>query len=371
MSRHPRTHAFAPLVALLFLTFARAADAAPVVRLIDLPDGGSVADAEIDGEGVIHLVYVSLAEGVEQDVLYTQSHDDGATFTDPIRVNANAGEGYAAGFRGPDVALGADGRVHVIWYTNAYQAKRPTEDWGVRHAYKDADADAFVGERNISGRPSDNYSVDANDAGEVSIVWTAGDGFVSRSHDGGETFDDAVQITTIDPCECCATRVRYVEDGVLQLAYREKGDNLRNMHIVPISDALATPPRVKLDSETWEIAACPMTGAYLSAAADGSNLAAWERKSSVYYGRFDTDGSPLEPAEVTVTDAGRYPVVLAAADGTTLVAWKSDFELGWRLYDASGEALDTPGEEPSLIETDNLHRFAGVVASSGDFLLFP
>lgn len=367
MSRHLRRRALPALAALLLLAFARGADAVPAVRLIDLPDGGSVADAQIDAEGAIHLAYVSELDGIERDVFYARSDDDGATFTEPIRVNADPGHGAGVGFRGPDIALGAHGRVHVIWYTNAYHAKRPKEEWGVRYAYRDADADGFVGERNISGRPSDNYSVDANGAGEVSIVWTAGDGFISRSHDGGETFDDAVQITSIDPCECCATRLRYAEDGILHLAYREKGDNLRDMYIVPITDTLATPPRVKLDSETWEIAACPMTGTYLTGSHDGATLAAWERKRSVYYGRFATDGSPLAPAEVTVTDAGRYPLALESDDGTTLVAWKNDMELGWRRYDAHGEPLD----EPSIIETDNLHRFGGVVTSGGDFVIFP
>jgi hypothetical protein len=321
--------------AIVLLAFAGRATAIPAVRLVEPPNDGIVSDAEVDDNGVIHLVYASLPDGVQQDIFYVRSADDGETFTEPIRVNTEPGRGYAGGFRGPDVALGADGRVHVAWYTNGYQAKRPAEEWGVHYAYKAADANAFVDESNINGRPSDNYSIDANGAGEVSIVWTAGDGFVNRSHDGGATFDDAVQITTIDPCECCATRVRYADDGVLRLAYREKANNLRDMYIAPITDSLAEPPRVRLDSEPWEIAACPMTGSFLTADHAGAHLVAWERKRAVYYGRFATDGSPLAPAEVAVTDAGRYPVVLAAPDGTTLVAWKSDVE---RNYSATGAA---------------------------------
>ncbi|MAF11500.1 hypothetical protein CMK11_13705 [Candidatus Poribacteria bacterium] len=352
---------------ILLVAIASRATAIPAVRRVDPPNDGIVADAEIDDGGVIHLVYASLPDGVQQDIFYVRSEDDGETFADPIRVNTEAGRGYAGGFRGPDIALGADGRVHVAWYTNGYQAKRPAEEWGVHYAYMEADAGAFVAETNINGRPSDNYSIDANGAGEVTIVWTAGDGFVNRSRDGGATFDGAVQITTIDPCECCATRVRYADDGILHLAYREKADNLRDMYIVPITDSLAEPPRVKLDSETWEIAACPMTGSYLTADHGGAHLVAWERKRAVYYGRFATDGSPLAPAEVAVTDAGRYPVVLAAPDGTTLVAWKSDVELSWRRYDAHGE----PADEGTTTEADNFHRFAGVVTRGGDFLLFP
>jgi hypothetical protein len=340
---------------------------AATVQLIDPPGDGIVADAEIDADGAVHLVYVSLPDGVQQDLFYAVSTDGGATFEPAIRVNANAGQVYAGGFRGPDIALGADGRVHVIWYTNGYQAKRPHEEWGVHYAYMDAAGDAFVGERNINKRPSDNYALDANDDGEVSIYWGANDGFISRSSDGGETFDEPVQVESIDPCECCATRVRYADDGTLHLVYREKRDNLRDMYIVPITDSLLSPPRVKLDSEPWEIAACPMTGAYLTASDADSYLVAWERKRAIYYGRYGKDGAPMEPAEVAVAEEGRYPLVLSGADGVTLVAWKDDVNMGWRRYDARGIALD----EPTVVQADNIHRFAGVVTPSGDFVLFP
>ncbi len=139
------------------------------------------------------------------------------------------------------------------------------------------------------------------------------------------------------------------------------------MYIVPITDSLAEPPRVRLDSEVWEIAACPMTGSYLTASDDGSYLVAWERKRAVYYGRYGIDGSPMAPAEVAVTDARRYPLVLSGADGVTLVAWKDDVRMGWRRYDSQG----TPLGDATTVETDSIHRFAGVVTPAGDFVLFP
>jgi len=342
----------------LLLLSARQTAASASVRLVDLPDGGIVADAEVNAGGAVHLVYVSMPDGVEQDLFYAVSNDAGETFGEPIRVNSNAGQVYAGGFRGPDIALGANGRVHVVWYTNAYQAKRPPEEWGVHYAYMDADGDAFVGERNINGRPSDNYSVDANDVGEVSIYWGADAGYISRSRDGGETFADAVHIASIDPCECCATRLRYADDETLHLAYRERADNLRDMYIAPITGSLSAPPHVRLDSETWEIAACPMTGSYLAASDAGSYLVAWERKRAVYYGRYAQGGGPLEPAEVAVADEGRYPLVLSGADGATLVAWKDD-------------ARGRPLGDTTTVQTDNIHRFAGVVTPTGEFVLFP
>ena len=122
----------------LLLLSARQTAASASVRLVDLPDGGIVADAEVNAGGAVHLVYVSMPDGVEQDLFYAVSNDAGETFGEPIRVNSNAGQVYAGGFRGPDIALGANGRVHVVWYTNAYQAKRPPEEWGVHYAYMDA-----------------------------------------------------------------------------------------------------------------------------------------------------------------------------------------------------------------------------------------
>jgi|SaaInl4_135m_RNA_FD_contig_41_446402_length_1463_multi_2_in_0_out_0_2 hypothetical protein len=353
--------------ALTFVLATGLAKALPSVHLVAPPGDGIVADAEIDAAGAVHLAYVSLPDGVEQDLFYAVSNDGGETFGEPVRINANAGQVYAGGFRGPDIALGANGRVHVIWYTNGYQAKRPREEWGVHYAYMDAGGDAFVGERNINKRPSDNYSLDANDAGEVSIYWGADAGYISRSSDGGETFAEAVHIASIDPCECCATRARYADDGTLHLAYREKADNLRDMYIVPITESLSSPPHVKLDSEPWEIAMCPMTGSYLAASDAGSYLVAWERKRAVYYGRYGKDGSPIEPAEVAVVDDGRYPLVLSGSEGVALVAWKDDVRMGWRQYDAKGLALG----DATVVETDNIHRFGGIVTPAGDFVIFP
>ena len=45
--------------------------------------------------------------------------------------------------------------------------------------------------------------------------WTADALYVNRSTDRGETFSDAVRVRGADPCECCATRAAFGNDGEL------------------------------------------------------------------------------------------------------------------------------------------------------------
>ena len=161
------------LVILLTLTLVAAAgplqaDAAGGVKVIQTPNGGIVPDAEVDGRGVIHLVYVS-----GEDVYYVTSSDRGETFSPPIRVNSEPGTAYGGRYRGPDVAVGKNGQVHVVWYTNAYQRKLPKDQWGVFYTRLNASGTGFEPARNLSRRPSDNFSVAADGRGRVAVFWMA------------------------------------------------------------------------------------------------------------------------------------------------------------------------------------------------------
>lgn len=336
-----------------------AAQEAEHVQLLKTPHGGIVPDAEVDADGVLHLAYVR-----GEDAYYVSSLDEGKTFAEPIRINSEPGTAFGHDYRGPDIAIGQNGRVHAIWYTNAYQRKLPKDQWGVHYAYLDSSTGAFVPARNFSQRPSDNYSLAADTSGAVAVFWTAEKLFVNLSQDNGKTFSRSSAVSGADACECCASRAVFSSDGALHCAYRDNANDIRDMVLVSLPKGKQAFGRSKISPEPWRVEACPMTGTYLTSSPRGL-VAAWEMRGKVLFGRLDPRGPTAAKNPLTArTDKGKWPLVLAAPDGAWLVAYKQGSELVWELYGAKGNLAKGPTPAPS-----NSHRFAGVVTKDGRFLL--
>lgn len=340
---------------------AATASAAPAaeVTVARLPRGAFVPDAEVDSRGEIHVAYVR-----DDDVYYVKSDDDGRTFSPPLRVNSE--ERFAAGgrFRGPDLVIGKDDQVHVVWYNAGYRQKRPRSEWGVMYSRLAADGSRFEPDRNLNRRPSDNFSIAADREGNVAVVWMADGLFVQKSRDGGRTFAAAARLDA-DPCECCGSRALFA-DGVFYIAYREKANDIRDMWLVVQEKQDARPVRKLTSRTTWPINACPMTGNFLAASPNGL-IAGWETKGRVHFGHLDAEGNLWPPGEVLAAERGKYPVALSAPDGTNLVAWKNGDALEWRSYDSQGAPAGPRGKRADA----GSHRPAGVVTKRGGFLLFP
>ncbi|MCA9211639.1 MAG: hypothetical protein KDB27_01120 [Planctomycetales bacterium] len=332
--------------------------AAERVRVVTVPNGGIVPDAEVDSRGVIHLTYFA-----NNDVWYTSSSDDGQTFRDPIRVNTEEGFAYGGAFRGPDLAIGKDDRVHIAWYNSAYQQKRPQEEWGVMYSRLLPNKDRFETARNLNHKPSDNFSIAADEKGNVSVIWMAGGVFATCSDDGGDSFSEAKDLQT-DPCECCSSRAMFA-NGTLSVLYRDKAGKDRDIYLASLSDNGQRFEHTKVSQTPWYIDSCPMTGSFISPAADGI-VAAWETKGEIYYARMEPSGKLTSAGEILASDQGRYPVTLTAADGVTVVAWKNSEKLEWQLFDSQ----DNPTEQRGSKTGTTVDRPAGVVTSDGSFVLF-
>ena len=331
----------------------------PQVRVVRVPENGFVPDAEMDEAGNLHLAYVA-----GNDVYYAKSSDHGETFGQPIRVNSEAGFAFGGAFRGPDLAIGKDDTVHVVWYNAGYQQKRPQHEWGVNYS-KMAKSGQFEATRNLNQKPSDNFSIAANAKGDVAVVWMAGGIFVNWSQDGGTQFSAPLDLK-IDPCECCGSRASFTADGTLNVLFRDKAKNERDTYLAMLTRGAPTIRRVRVSEMDWHIDLCPMTGCFLSSAQHGL-IAGWETKGSIYFARLDSQGRNLSGGEMLVSKNGRYPVALVAPDGTALVAWKHGKKLEWQLFDSANK----PIAERSTYTAATGDRPAGVVNSRGDFVLFP
>ena len=342
---------------------ATADDGARQVTTVPVPDRGRPVVAKTDAEGTIHLLYDS-----EDGPKYARSTDGGRTFGPAMPVVG--GEQRTAGleYSAWDMAVGQGGRIHVAMSTNAWKLKLPQEEWAYFHARLDPGATAFSPVRNINRKPSEGFSLAADEKGNVTACWLSDKLYASVSHDNGETFAPPVELNTrYNPCNCCTTSAAYGEDGRLAVLYREETDNERDMFLVLWDQATGQMSRTRISRTLWKVDACPMTY-YTVARARGGFVAVWPTRGQIYFARLDSQGAPMPPAEIqTPGKSGMRTgmLVLIAPDGTTLVAWKKDGQVGWQSYDAEGRPLGQPGSAPSAG-----NGVAGVVDRGGRFILF-
>jgi hypothetical protein len=357
-----------PVLALLSTVFfcpavANADDGIGKVTTVPVPGRGQPVVAKTDAEGTIHLLYDS-----KDGPKYTRSTDGGGTFDLAIPVVGGGPQKAGLEYSAWDMAVGKGGRIHVAMSTNAWKLKLPAPEWGFYYASLDRGSAAFSPVRNINGKPSEGFSLAADDKGKVTACWLSDKLYANVSHDNGETFGPFVELDTrFNPCNCCTTSVAYSEDGRLAVLYREETNNERDMYLVLWDQDRGHVSRTRISRTLWKVDACPMTY-YTIARERGGFLAVWPTRGEIYFARLDGNGDPSQPAEIkTPGRSGMRTGMLAlsAPDGNTLVAWKKDDQIGWQLYGVGGQPLGQPGSAKS-----SGNGVAGVVNKDGCFILF-
>src|SRR5437660_9772028 len=80
----------------------------------------------LDRKGVLHMIYFK-GDASAGDIEYVWGKPDGRNFSKPIRVNSDSSSVVAIGtVRGPQMAVGRNGRVYVIWFGARAQLGDPT-----------------------------------------------------------------------------------------------------------------------------------------------------------------------------------------------------------------------------------------------------
>jgi hypothetical protein len=333
------------------------------VTTIPVPGRGQPVVARTDSNGTIHLLYDS-ADGPH----YVMSTDNGKTFSAAMPVVDKASRKRGLEFYGADMALGKAGCIHVAMITNAWKLKLPNEEWGFLYARLEPCASAYSPVRNLNKKPSEGFSLAADDKGNVTACWLCDKLYANISHDGGKTFAAAVEINpAYDPCNCCTTSAEYGADGKLAVLYREETNNERDMYLVLWDQQRQQTSRTRVSSTLWKIDTCPMSAYSISRKQDGF-VAVWPTRDQVYFSHLDGKGKQLSPGEIkTPGRSGMHTAMraLSAPDGSTLVVWKKDDRMGWQLYDAKGQPSGSPGSAQSPG-----NGVAAVMAKAGQFILF-
>lgn len=369
---------------------ALAQSAAPLrVDVVRVPDAGVQPDVVVDAAGVLHLVYLTGPPG-NADVFYTYSRDGGQSFAPRVRVNSQAGSAVAAGtIRGAQLALGRDGRVHVVWNGSGTAEPKPPVREGQKpgapllYARSAPDGAAFEPQRNLitATRHLDGgSSVAADETGRVFVAWhgNAIDGdegeearrvWLARSDDDGRTFAAETPISPAETgvCGCCGLRIAASGRDV-HVLYRAATRLVhRDIYALQSSDQGRTFAALKVDA--WELGACPMSSMTIVPGAAATY--AWEHDGNVAFVR--GNGTSVAPALASRQDASarrKHPRLAAGHDGSVLLAWATG--TGWNKGGAVGWQLFTNGVPVGPIEArENLPvwSFPAVAAVGDRFVL--
>jgi hypothetical protein len=351
------------------------------VTLVRVPGGGIQPQAAMDGEGALHVVYYD-GDPRSGDLFYVRSENDGGTFSPPVRVNSQPGSAVATGtIRGAQIALGAGGRVHVVWNgavgagpKGALDPERAADDPhnGLPMLYSrldDAQA-RFEPQRGLMKRTfglDGGGSVAADGAGNVYVVWHArgrdsapgenGRGvWLAVSRDGGRSFSREVPAGSQSngACGCCGLRAFADSGGRVYALYRTARELVhRDVHLLVSADTGRSFREAGV--HTWNVAACPMSAMSFTEGAGGV-LGAWQTGQQVYFAAIDPSSpGTLEPVPAPGPGNRRkYPALARGPSGQTMflwsenAAWKTGGSLAWQVFDRDGIPVGARGVGPEV-----------------------
>lgn len=321
------------------------------VSLVRTPDGGIQPQALADANGVVHLIYYKGGPG-NGDLIYVRQQPGQSGFSQPVRINTRSGSAIAAGtIRGAQLALGRNGRVHVVWNGHAPPGGSYMEAPMLYTRLNDAgtvfepERDVITFARGLDG----GGSVAADKEGNVYVFWhapkpgsTNGEAgravFVAHSANEGESFATE-KLATPKPtgaCGCCGMKGFVDGAGNVYALYRSALNLTNRDEILLLSRNRGVDFEIAYTHD-WKIAACPMSSAALSETKTGV-LAAAETHGRVFFIRVDPKTGSASPP-VSPEEKGKHPVVIGNAAGEVLLvwtvgtAWGKGGDVAWQLYD--------------------------------------
>ena len=384
------------ILGLIFCCTLVFAGEAPSVRKLRAPNG-AVQPQAVSQDGVLRLIYFK-GEARHGDLYYVHSSDDGATFSEPLRVNSQPESAVAAGtIRGGQLALGREGLLHVVWNgSSKAQPKGPMNPAmpadnphnGLPMLYSRLGPDGqFEPQRNLMKRTfalDGGGSVAADTEGNVYVAWhgstegaTKGEAgrvvWLAKSADGGQTFSAEIPAfeESTGACGCCGMQIFADSAGRVRALYRSAKETVnRDIYLLSSHDQGKTFASMQIDP--WEIGACPMSSMSFCEGPAGV-LGAWETAGQVSFTRLDA----ATPAAVKTTAPGagghrKHPRLAQNSQGQVLLAWAvvngwgKGGSIQWQVFDRDGTPLEDIGSADDLPPWS----FGAPVAdSAGNFLL--
>jgi hypothetical protein len=361
------------LSCLVLFAFAAVAADPQRVSLKRAPNGGIQPQVAVEPNGTLHMIYFS-GDPAGGDLFYVRSTAGGETLSRPMRVNSQGGSGIATGtIRGGQLALGANGRVHVAWNgSNSALPRGPINPEAGKpgspmlYARLNEQGDGFEPQRNLMLKTfglDGGGAIAADAAGNVYVAWhgkgmgaVSGEAgrqvWIARSHDNGQSFaaEAPAWNQSTGACGCCGMALFAAGGGTLFGLYRSATENIhRDIYLLASQNQGKSFRGSRLHG--WEVNACPMSSMSF-AERGGTTLAAWETGGQVFYANTSGTRNPIAaPGEAK---GRKHPRVAMNSRGDTLLiwtegtGWQRGGSLAWQMLDRNGNALGEKGSAPGV-----------------------
>jgi hypothetical protein len=233
------------------------------VKTIRVPRGGEVPEVVLDAKGVLHMTY---GRGAPGNGYYVQSTDMGKTFSRPLQLNQRKDTVTTGMERGPKLAVGKDGVLHVVWL--GYYKK----GGGVWYTRSTDGGKTFEAERNLTEiRPAwDNATVAADQDGNVFVFWNgqwpglpnedpkspvASPIIMARSTDNGKTFAASELVKHDYPgraCGCCRLEARVGPEDTVYVGFRGGFQSIRDPYLLKGKKTENSFTVTRISEDNWE-----------------------------------------------------------------------------------------------------------------------
>jgi hypothetical protein len=364
------------------------------VTLGEQPGTALPPDIALDAAGNLHVIWVQKAPvppaehtggGMRHDATdelwYRRSPAGALAFGAPVRVNSVPGEVWGFAVSKPELAVGGDGAVHVLYPANGVQAGTSKGILIARYARSTDGGKSFESARTLNSPATNDLSAVMHggfaaahafgtivaSGRDVHAYWidtrfmkpedTAGAIFAAGSRDGGATFSADRPIQRADACPCCQLAGATRADAVLLASRQVYPGGTRDSAVSRSEDAGATfGAPVRAGEARWKLDGCPLKRTVV--ATDGDHVyTAWFTGASppggVFFSRSRDGGRSFEAAVAmhpvaAISDA---PSLAAAPGGRVVVAWHAK----------------TGGERRVFLRSSSDHgaSFGGIVEAPG------
>lgn len=306
----------------------------PAEVLSGATDVGTAPMFAVSPDGREAAAWVSAPHGGSDGRLYV-SVNRGA----PVELRDSLGPIEGHGESPPKLAYDARGTLHALYvvarvvpgkrFPEAAMRMRRSADGGRNwSAPVTVTDDRTFGAHNF-------HALHAAADGSLYVAWLDGRegksaAYLTRSTDGGRTWEPNRRVAGGDACPCCRTALATTADGTVFVAWRQvlPGD-VRDIVVARSRDHGRTwsgPVRVHADD--WVFPGCPHAGPSLQVDRGGGVHVAWwtgkEGAAGVYYARSDDGGTTFLPPRPLRTARHSQPshaqLALGAA-GEIAVAW--------------------------------------------------
>jgi len=357
------------------------------IRIQETPDGGVQPRLTVDDSGNIHLLYfkkrLSAPSAREGNLYYRQYLPEQNRFGLPVKVSSNAFDIRTFAIARASIAVGGDGRVHVVWYL--------PRDNQYFYTRSNSERSQFEAQQSVVDVFSEGLDAGADIAAlgsQVAIVWGAG--ALSReyertvygriSNDSGATFGDELQMgrKELGACACCSLAINFGDENELAIAYRSAIDGVgRHMQTLTLqfTDKVIQEGQYAELSELqeWELSACPLSTNDITVDAEGNQWLVFETEGRINQLQLGTAEKAMPVAEPFIKTRQKNPAVAINNQGDRLIVWGEAISqtrggrLNMHLF-----ADDGSDKNAGFTQEVSIPKFsfpAAAVLPSGDFLV--